>query len=229
MASKAKAAAIAMIALIILSVASYMVYENFFVAKSPGEGTGGGTSGTPVGNGVGTIWQSLYITNNDGTTYWANAPAPFSLASITGAPVGSSNFDTVVSMQNNIYMNVNITDVTAWTFSCQETIYLTTTSGTVIGYLSQSGSTASLSTTASSFTVNAEGSSLLANANQWVTGATSTAASIQSFLGQPSGTYYLCIALANISIQITNPSGTQTLTGSTPTSQNVLQWEIKIA
>ena len=187
--------------------------------KATGKDPGSSTS-TPVSSASGytaSLWQSLYIKNQDGSSYWANAAKPFTLASIFGSPSGHGE-------QNNVYMNLGQA-ADSWTFSCQETVALETTTGTVIGYFTQSG----LTTTPSSFTVNANGQTAVANQNLAVTSATITETQLQTFLNQPAGTYYFVVSLGNIDLQLTVNGQTATLTSAAGTSQNTLSWLIQIS
>ena len=195
--------------------------------KATGKDPGSSTS-TPVSSASGytaSLWQSLYIKNQDGSSYWANAPAPFTLASIFGSPSGNGDdFNRIATEQSSIYMNLGQA-ADSWTFSCQETIALETTTGTVIGYFTQSG----LTTTPSSFTVNANGQTAVANQNLAVTSAIITETQLQTFLNQPAGTYYFVVSLGNIDLQLTVNGQTATLTSAAGTSQNTLSWLIQIS
>ena len=195
--------------------------------KATGKDPGSSTS-TPVSSASGytaSLWQSLYIKNNDGSSYWANAPKPFTLASIFGSPSGNGDdFNRIATEQSSIYMNLGQA-ADSWSFSCQETIALETTTGTVIGYFTQSG----LTTTPSSFTVNANGQTAPANQNLAVTSATITETQLQTFLNQPAGTYYFVVSLGNIDLQLTVNGQTATLTSAAGTSQNTLSWLIQIS
>jgi hypothetical protein len=182
------------------------------------------------------VWQSLYITDQDGSSYWVNPVTPNNLAEIYGENTAANQFYEVASETNTIYMNVNASGVTAWTFSCQETITLRTTStpsnpsGTLIGYGTQTG----LSSTPSSFTVNANGKSVPQGQTVQVTSDQPISESgLQNWLDLPgsitnAGDYYFVVTLSNISLTLTVNGQTATLTNQTPTSQNVLTWFIHI-
>jgi hypothetical protein len=181
-----------------------------------------GASTIPSITGSGKLWQSIYIKNTDGSAYWYNAPQPFDLRSIFGSPSGdAADFTQVSTFQNNIYMKLDssLGTVTSWTFSCQETIAVTDTSGNLIGKITDKT------------TVNANGQSVTAGSNTWVTGATLTAAQLQDVIGQvaptTSGTqYYIVITLTNIQLTL---NGQVTLTSDEPGSSNTLSWLIKIS
>ena len=195
--------------------------------KATGKDPGSSTS-TPVSSASGytaSLWQSLYIKNQDGSSYWANAAKPFTLASIFGSPSGNGDdFNEIASEQISVYMNLGQA-ADSWTFSCQETIALETTTGTVIGYFTQSG----LTTTPSSFTINANGQTAPANQNLAVASSTLTETQLQTFLNQPAGTYYFVVSLGNIDLQLTVNGQTATLTSAAGTSQNTLSWLIQIS
>ena len=194
--------------------------------KATGKDPGSSTS-TPVSSASGytaTLWQSLYIKNNDGSSYWANAPKPFTLASIFGSPSGNGDdFNRIATEQSSIYMNLGQA-ADSWTFSCQETITLNTISGDVIGYFTQTG----LTTTPSSFTINANGQTAPASQNLAVTSSTLTETQLQQYLNQPAGNYYFVVTLSNINLSLTVSGQTSTLTGNTPTSDNTLSWLIQL-
>ena len=132
-----KGVKIAIIALVvILIIGGIGVYQFFFAsAKTTSTPTPIGSSGP--GPTVPSVWQNLYITNTDGSSYWAQAQQPFNLfanlESLLGSQSGTgADFNTVSTIQNNLYMNVAEPGVTAYTFSCQETIQLWDTSGNVV-------------------------------------------------------------------------------------------------
>ena len=195
--------------------------------KATGKDPGSSTS-TPVSSASGytaSLWQSLYIKNQDGSSYWANAAKPFTLASIFGSPSGNGDdFNEIATEQSSIYMNLGQA-ADSWSFSCQETIALETTTGTIIGYFTQSG----LTTTPNSFTINANGQTAVANQNLAVASSTLTEAQLQTFLNQPAGTYYFVVSLGNIDLQLTVNGQTATLTSAAGTSQNTLAWLVKIS
>jgi hypothetical protein len=167
----------------------------------------------------GTVFATLFIKNQDDTSYWVNAPQSFNVASIYGSPSGSgSDFTEISSMQNNIYMNINPSDtVSSWTFSCQETILLADTSGNTVA------------TIAGAKTVNANGQTLPSEQNVWVTGATVTDQELQTILNQPHGNYYFVIELANINLSLTINGAAQTLSSNAQTSNsNTLSWLIQV-
>lgn len=156
------------------------------------------------------VWQALFVINQDDTTYWANAPEPFSLASILGSQNGK-DFKTVESIQNNIYMKLQ-DPANAWSFSCQETITVRDENGDLAAIIVDNQS------------VNANGQSAPAGQNLWVTGATVTASQLQSILNLPAGTYTFTVTLQNINLSV---DGMQ-LSAVAGTSQNVLSWKIQI-
>jgi hypothetical protein len=165
------------------------------------------------------VWQSLYVYNVDGSNYWANAPKPISVASIFGS--NADEFKEVQTLQNNIYMNLNTSGVTAWTFSCIETITLKSKDGVTID-------------TITTQTINPPaGQTAVVGQNLWITGASVSSAELQTVLNQPAGEYYFIITLSNINLTVTTEGlggvhYTKNLSASSGTSQNVLQWLIKI-
>lgn len=187
----------------------------------------GSTTSTVVSSNSGytaTVWQSLFITNKDNTKYWANAPKPFTLASIFGSASGNGDdFNEIASEQDNIYMNLPQT-CDSWTFSCQETIMLTDTSGTTIGYFQN------MDKSSTPVTVNANGNFLASQVGQnvWVAGSTINETTLQSVLAQPVGNYYFVVTLANINLTLTVNGQQSVLTYATATSDNVLAWLIQI-
>ena len=219
-----RSAAIGIFVILIIAVAAFIYVADTTLTSK------GKVVTTPISSSsgsTGTVWASLYIQNQGSSNYWVNAPSSFNVASIYGSASGSgSDFNEVTSETNTIYMNIVPTDtVTAWTFSCQETIALETTSGNIIGYGTQTG----LSTTPQSFTVNAAGQTAPSGQNIQVTQtAPLTESSLQSWLTQPAGTYYFTVTLSNINLQLTTASGTQTLTAPAPTQANLLNWVIQI-
>jgi hypothetical protein len=222
-----RSAAIGIFVILIIAVGAFIYVADTTLTKT----TNGKTVTTPISSGTGstgTVWASLYIQNQDGSNYWVNAPSSFNVASIYGSASGSgSDFNEITSETNTIYMNIVPTGtVISWTFSCQETVALETTSGTIIGYGTQTG----FSTTPQSFTVNANGETAPSGQSIQVTQTSSiTEQNLQSWLSNPTGTYYFTVTLSNINLQLTTSSGTQTLTAPAPTQANVLSWLIKIA
>jgi hypothetical protein len=184
----------------------------------------GGSSKTPIGgNGIadGTVWQTLYVTNVDGSSYWVNAPKPFSLGSIFGYSSSAAQFQKVSTMQNNIYMSISQGGITSWTFSCHETITINKNSGTY-------GVPGAVISTIADSAVNANGQSITPNTNTWVTGASLSATNLQTVLNQPAGTYDFVITLSNINLTITVNGQQYTFTAPSGTSQNVLVWLITV-
>jgi hypothetical protein len=199
----------------------YYAYTIYGTGGGGGGGGGGGTNLFGSGDATGYIWQTLFITNDDGSTYWVQPPKAFEMNNIYGSPDSADNFNKVAAMQNNIYMKIKSTNtIASWTFSCQETIILQDASGNAIGTLVQAQ------------TVNAQGNTLANDQHQWVTGATLPASSLETVIGQvvPTTTglqYYFAITLSNVQITVTDSQGnTQTLTGNNPTADNTLRWLI---
>ena len=223
-----KGVKIAIIALVvILIIGGIGVYQFFFAsAKTTSTPTPIGSSGP--GPTVASVWQNLYITNTDGSSYWAQAQQPLNLfanlESLLGSQSGTgADFNTVSTIQNNLYMNVAEPGVTAYTFSCQETIQLWDTSGNVVMTVANASPVTIPSTSAPN------GQAFIQGQSYWITGATVSASSLQNILGEPTGEYYYVITLANFQMTLTVNGQQQTLTAPTPTSQNMLQWLIKIA
>jgi hypothetical protein len=215
--------------LMLVGLGVFVLYEMTLptvhaTGKGPPTTVNSGSGGSSTSGSTATIWQTLYIIDQDGSKYWVNAPQPFTAGDIAGSPSGSGNdFTAVSSMQNNIYMNLAESGVTAWAFSCQETITLDTTTGNTIA------------TIASATTVNANGNTAAQGQNIWVTGATVTAAQLQNIFNQATsgsisaGNYYVVISLSNIDLTLTINGQPTTLTAQTGTAQNVLSWLVQIS
>ncbi len=211
---------IAIIVLVaVLIIGGIGVYQFFFASAKTT------TTPTPISNGptVASVWQNLYITNLDGSSYWAQAQQPFNLfanlESLLGSQSGSgADFNTVSTIQNNIYMNVAESGVTGYTFSCTETIQLWDTQGNIIETICNASPITETSAQA-----------LTEGQSYWVTGATVSASSLQNILAEPTGEYYYVITLANIQMTLTVNGQSQPLTAPTSTTANMLQWLIKIA
>jgi len=166
--------------------------------------------------GSGSVWQSLHVINADGSSYWANAPQPFSLASVFGSQSGyGDDFNQVKTLQNNIYMNLQSASG-PWSFSCVESIVVTDMQGNVVAVV------------ADAQTVNANGQAASAGQNVWVTGASVTEQQLQGILGLPPGQYFFTVTLQNISLQVTVNGQQQVFSASAGSVQNVLSWMIRI-
>ncbi len=200
--------AVGLLVILVLAVGSFAyVASTLFASAGPPD-----SMQTVFGAGN-YVFQGLFVTNTDGSTYWANADKPFNLAALLGSD--GDNFAEVQTVQNNIYMNIKEQDVTAWSFSCFETITVKDSSGAVID-------------TVASQTVTAQGQSAEANQNIWVTGASFSANDFMSILNQPAGTYTFMVTLSNINLQLTVNGQTQSLSAPSGSSENVLSWTIQI-
>jgi len=172
-----------------------------------------------------SVWQTLFITNKDVTTYWVNPPETYKI-SLFGTPTGkTSDFKQVAKMQNAIYMKVDSDkQIQSWEFSCQETM-------TVHDYQGNQ-----LATIVDSQMVNANGQSANVGKKTAVTSATITGDQLQSILTgagiQPATVatpYQIRITLSNINLKLTYTDGqTQDLSTSEGTEENILRWVIAI-
>ncbi len=211
--------AVGLFFILVIAIVAF-VYVGAMVTSGGSTGTGnhdpGSSNDTPVGSlgsdSSGLIWQSLYVTNKDGTSYWANAPEQFNLLAILGSPSGSGeDFTEIQSMQNNIYMNI-AQPCSTWSFSCQETITVTDQSGNI------------LATIADASSVNANGQSVPAGENVWVTGASVSGEQLQQIINLGAGNYYFTISLANINLTLDG----QNLSAQSASDANTLAWLIQV-
>jgi hypothetical protein len=163
------------------------------------------------------VWQTMYVTNGDGSTYWVNPPKPIALA-LFGSPTGSaSDYNLVSKLQNNIYMKLNTEKpVSSWMFTAKETIAITDLNGNILG------------TIANDATVTKSGNAVPNNQNVWVLGSSLTASQLQPLINKVTyGQCYFVIKLSNIQLALTFNDGTgQTLSASGGDAQNTLAWLI---
>jgi len=225
--------------IIVIVVGGYLTYASYVSGQPPGNSIPlatptptpilPGESPTPAPTsttgttGTGTLWQSLLITNKDGSTYWVNAPQPFALQSIFGAQAGTTNFNQVASESNGIWVKLDpsLGTISSWQLSCQETISITDTSGNIVGNLVNGAN------------VNANGYSLATGSNQVLTSCGQIKASdvtneISGVAPTTSGTQYnFEVTLSNIQLILNTSNGQVTLTASSGTQQNTLVWPIE--
>jgi hypothetical protein len=215
---------LAVILIIVLVLIIYVGYDMSTVKSSspPSDNTGLSSSSPSSNNSPSasaSVWSSIYVVQQNGNTYWINAPQSFSLsgAAVYSSESGQGNdFSEISTCQNTIYMQL-AESATSWQFSCQEGITLDSTSGNVV------------STIAPPTTINQNGGEAAANQNiQVTTGGTLTEAQFQSILNQPAGNYYYVVTLNNIMLTVTVNGQTTTLTASQGTQSNVLAWLIQI-
>ncbi len=168
------------------------------------------------------VWQTLYVTNLDGSTYWVNPPKPTNPLAIWASPnKDASNFKQISYLQNNIYMKIDSAKtVQSWMFSAKETIAVTDLNGNIKG------------TIANDATVSKNGGSVANGQNTYVLGASLTAQQLQPLIrnivsyGTP---HYFVIKLSNIQLQLTFTDGSgQTLSASGGDASNTLAWLIAI-
>ena len=202
-----------MIALaVVLIVGSFGLYELYFVSGQPPV-----INPSPIGDGTGKLWQSLYIVNNDGSHYFANAPKPFNFLGLFGSQTGSaSDFKQVATVSNSIYINLFVTGVLAYTVSLKEWIRLVDMNGNTVVTL------------VNGQTVTKSGGAVSQGINFWITGATLTGQDLQNVLNAPKGNYYYVITLNNIDLTLTVNGQTSTSLEPIPTSDNTLQWLIQL-
>ncbi len=165
-----------------------------------------------------TVWQSIYVKNADGDTYWYNAPEPFYLK-ILGSQTGDENdLSRITQMANTIWMQPQTDNIDSWEFSCKETIQIQDLDGNV------------KKTICDSTAVTANGHSGTQGQNTQITSSWLTESQLQQIINLPSGKYNMIIAIGDIYLTIHTASGeTKTLTsGTNGTIDNVLQWLIEI-
>ena len=173
---------------------------------------------SPVAN----MWQSLYITNTDGTKYWIEPPAPIKAESVLG--YDGHLWHIISTVQNNIYINVDLKglSVGSWTASCLETITIQDINHNTIG-------------TVASQQVSGSGvnywTPLTSGTTTWVLGSTINSNSVQSIVAAYNNSpYYKCyfvVTISNVSINFNFNDGTSgTLTNSHDVTS--LAWEIQI-
>lgn len=218
MAKSTKGIKIAVIALVILLVVGGIgVYQLFFVHPKHT------STPTPLTSSLAQVWQTLFITNKDGSSYWVSPVQPFNLIAALESLLGSqsgtgSDFNTVATMQNNIYMSVNETGVSAWTYTCSETIQLWNMQGNPISTIVNNAPIS-----------NSSQEAVPMGQSIWITGATVPASNLQTLFAEPAGQYYFVITLANPTLTLTVNGQSQTLTSATtPTPNNTLQWLVKL-
>jgi len=175
---------------------------------------------TPVGVPTvsADVWQTLYVTNKDGSSYWVNPPKAFNPLALFGAPdKDASQFKQVSTLQNNIYLKVDSSkQVTSWMFSAKETIGIYNSNGFEVG------------TIAKDATVNGNGGSLVNGANTWVLGASISADQLEPLVEKITRTQcYFVIKLSNIQLALTFSDGsTELLTADYGNADNTLAWLI---
>ena len=224
----------------ILCVAGYLAYTTWWPKPTPGPpgpGQTGSNSGTGVGgsvNGVTSgddalVWQTLWINNVNGKSYWYNAPEAFQLSVLSGSQSGSgTDFEQVSTFQNNIYINVNSTtipSVSSWSFSATEDVTIQSTSGQILCDITTAGMQSGTSGPTTVTNVNSQPPT--PGQNVWVTGATFSASSFLSTPGVsslPAGNYYFVITLSNIVLTLNG----QTYTVTQGNQNNILAWLINI-
>jgi hypothetical protein len=175
-------------------------------------------TGDNDGTSIVTVWQSIYIKNQDGSSYWYNAPEPFTL-SIFGSKTGDEGDLTRMSQfANTIWMQPQTDSFTSWKFSCKESIIITDLSGKQI------------KTIVDSQTVNIDGQSAPQGQNTQITSAGLTEAQLEKIISLDAGQYYLTIAMGDIFLTVQTDSGeSKTLTSGLNGSQDqVLRWLIEI-
>jgi len=162
------------------------------------------------------VWQTLYVTNSNGGTYWVNPPKPITLA-LFGSPTGSQSDLTLVStLQNNIYMKLNTQKpVASWAFSAKETIAVTDLNGNILG------------TIVNNVAVTENGVAVPNNQNVWVLGSSLSAFQLQPLISHIAGygQCYFVIKLSDIQLNLTFNDGTGlALSASGGDAQNTLKW-----
>jgi hypothetical protein len=172
---------------------------------------------TPTPAVVAEVWQTVYVTNVDGSTYWVNPPKPFVLSLLGSPDKDASHFKTVSNIQNNIYMKINSQkQVQSWMFSAKETIGIYNENGFEVGTIARDA------------TVNQNGYSVANNQNTWVLGASMTANQLEPLIEKVTRTQcYFVIKLTNIQLALTFTDGSTTLlTADYGNVDNTLAWLI---
>lgn len=209
-----KAFALAMILLILGAGLVTLMFMSSTDALPPNTGDISDNDATSIV----TVCQSIYIKNQDGSSYWYNAPEPFTL-SIFGSKTGDEGDLTRISQfANTIWMQPQTDSFTSWRFSCKETIIITDLSGKQI------------KTIVDSATVNSYGQSAPQGRNTQITSAWLTEAQLEKIISLDAGQYYLTIAMGDIFLTVQTDSGeSKTLTSGLNGSQDqVLRWLIEI-
>lgn len=175
----------------------------------------------------GHVWQTLYVSEKSGHSYWYNAKNPYIAQTIYGKESSYTEFNVIASINNAIYMKIN-TDkpVESYTFRCDETIYVTRGTQNYI-IVNQAP-------------IDIHKTNFKNNANVEITGSVMTAAQLQVLLnsaGVPNNYVGIgvpvpamfSISLNHIEVDIHYADG-QTVTIKTTSSDvsNVLSWQIML-
>lgn len=167
------------------------------------------------------LWQTLYITNVDGSSYWVS---PKKLFGLTVFGSDGDNFDVVKRMQNAIYINVpksavSPSSVSSYRLTCKETIDIQTESGKHIAYLAEKTS------------IELNGGKISTDSNVALTSASLNAYELQNVITKATqgyGTYKIVITLSDIELKLNLSNGQQqSYKASSGNSDNVLTWLIK--
>jgi hypothetical protein len=172
---------------------------------------------TPAPTVTAEVWQTVYVTNIDGSTYWVNPPKPFALALLGSPDKDASHFKQVKNVQNNIYMKISSDKtVQSWLFSAKETIGIYNENGFEVG------------TIAKDATVNKNGYSVVNGQNTWVLGSSISAIQLEPLIEKVTRTQcYFVIQLSNIQLSLSFTDGTtEMLTADYGNVDNTLAWLI---
>lgn len=232
-----KVIAVGLIAIILITATvGYLTYETYFVSAQPPSNsttiTSTNTENSTSTSGSGLLWQSLLVTPISGNAYWINPPQAFNLMSVL---FGSStnkvaDLTQVSQVSDGILANLSpsLGTISSWSLSLDETIMITTTTGTFIGYVSGNG------ITVDNTQVNENGASLSTGTNVYLTSTGSITASsiiteIQSAGSITTGTPYdFVVTLSNIVLTLQTSNGQIVLTTPAATTANTLTWLVQI-
>jgi hypothetical protein len=174
------------------------------------------------------VWQTLFVRNADGSSYWVNPRQPFVAANIFGGREGDS-LKLVSSTANAFYMNVPADglggrSVVAWSSHFKVTMVVKDQNHNLRGYLY------------SGRVLDSSGGAVASGANiQIASGGDINAASLESMLinyakvtkGVP--VYYVENYMSDVTIRLKLSDGSiVALAAPGPSGDNVLSWTIRV-